>query len=391
MRKLSKTQVFGILAFCIVLLTACGAAGAANPKTEAESIDKVILDCDMGYMNDDALALSMLLQAEKKGTFDLIGITLTGGNTLIDAEFELNGETYKPGWICTGEFLKAAGRTDIPVFRGTDYPAGYTAENIPDLAKFYRELEYLEYGDGYGAIQAYEKVPSGSLINEDAAADFLVEQAKKYPGQLVIIATGPTMNLARAIEKDPAFAGNVKAVYYMGGALGEEYEAVTNKGNTVNAIGGANVTPYAEYNVLYDPLSLYTCLTAGFPKQVLCPGELNIEIENNIVEKLEAGAGKNRIAELWHTWYSAGIPEYPYWDPLTAFAFLYPEKVEQAEEVYVTVNTGRQDPRFGQTSEVTGEIHNNMQEKEKASYGKATVIRKVSGFWDTAIPLLCGE
>ena len=365
----------------ILLLTGCSDEKTSTP-------DRVILDCDMGVMNDDALALSMLLQGESHGNFKVIGITLEGGNFFIDASFETDGVLQTGEWNNTNQFLESVGRTDIPVYKGTDYPTGFTGESISDLVSYYKNADYLPFNDGYGAIHAFDNVINGTLCSSDAASDFMVESVREYPGNVVIIAIGPTMNIAKAIEKDPSFAENVKAVYYMGGALGDCYEAETTTGKKVFAVKGANVTPYAEYNALYDPNALFKCLTAGFPKQYIAPAELSIEYDESVAARLKTAKGDNAVVDRWCKEYGNSVPGYPYWDPIAAFGYLYPECIVNAEERYITVNTDRNDDRFGETTAICPDEYKALSENEKSMYGKATVINEVESFWDKTIELL---
>ena len=385
-RNLTAKQAKRKTALAMVIIFIMLLAGCSDKKTSTP--DRVILDCDMGVMNDDTLALSMLLQGESHGNFEVIGITLEGGNFFIDASFETDGVLQTSEWNNTNQFLESVGRTDIPVYKGTDYPAGFTRESISDLASYYENADYLPFNDGYGAIHAFENTIDGTLCDSDAASDFMVKSVREYPGNVVIIAIGPTMNIAKAIEKDPSFAENVKAIYYMGGALGDCYEAETTTGKKVFAVEGANVTPYAEYNVLYDPNALYQCLTAGFPKQYIAPAELSIEYDDSVVARLKAAEGDNAIADRWCKEYNDTIPGYPFWDPLTAFAYLYPERIVHTEERYITVNTDRNDDRFGETTAICADEYKALSESEKSMYGKAMVINEVEYFWDKTIELL---
>ena len=380
MENKNRKIIISILILLMMLSAVC--AGRKSVP-----VDRVILDCDMGSMNDDALALSMLLQGEKHGGFEVIGITLEGGNTFVDAAFETDGMLQSSGWDNTDQFLESINRTDVPVYKGTDFPLGFTEESIPELTAYYENADYLPFNDGYGAIHAFESTVSGSLCSSDAAAGFMMDSVRKYPGSVVIIAIGPTMNIARAVERDPAFAGNVKAVYYMGGALGDRYEAETIKGEKVFAVAGANVTPYAEYNALYDPDALLTCLTAGFPKQYITPAELNVEYDSCVTERLKA-AGESIVAARWLEQYECSIPGYPYWDPVTAFAYLRPECIADADERYITVNTDRSSDRFGETVAIGAEEYKALPGNEKSKYGMITVINGVESFWDETVALL---
>ena len=392
-RKLTEKQANRKIAaamaiLLIVLPTGCSGGKSLTGAEKTSTQERVILDCDMGVMNDDTLALSMLLQGESHGGFEVIGITLEGGNFFIDASFETDGVLQTGEWNNTNQFLESVGRTDLPIYKGTDYPAGFNEGSISDLAVYYENIDYLPFNDNYGAIHAFENTVSGELCNSDAASDFMIQAVREYPGEVTIIAIGPTMNIARAVEKDPAFAENVKAIYYMGGALGDGYEAETITGKKVYAVEGANVTPYAEYNALYDPNALFECITAGFPKQYIVPAELSIECDASVAAGLKAAEGNNAIADRWCKEYDDSLPEYPYWDPLTAFAYLYPECIVNAEERYVTVNTDRNDDRFGETTAICADEYKALSESEKSMYGRAVVINEMDHFWDKTIELL---
>lgn len=370
--------VFLLLCLCCSL-TAFG---------ETSACPKVILDCDMGWMNDDMLALSMLLKAEAAGQIKLIGITQAGGNNFISADYENYGELQTNQQACTAEFLARVNRADIPVLTGTDYPEGYDSVSIESLAAFYDALRYLQDSDTYGAVHFFRDF-IGEMQDSYDACDFLISCANRYPGQIVIIAIGPTMNLARAVKKDSSFAGKIAAVYYMGGAFGEPYEGLDTKSVPVTAIVGANITPYAEYNACYDAASFETCLTAGFPIQYICPAEVNIEINSEIVNRLDAAnEHHDPIAELWLQSYRSYIQDYPYWDPIAAAAFLNPENMS-AEQRYVAVNTGRNDERYAMTTALSGDEYALLSEAEKSRCGKAYVISEYSGFWEYTIGLLC--
>lgn len=72
---------------------------------------KVILDCDMTYLGDDAMCMCILAQADNIGLIDLLGVTITGGNSFVAS-----------GTNAALNQLEAIGREDIPVYMGTDVP-----------------------------------------------------------------------------------------------------------------------------------------------------------------------------------------------------------------------------------------------------------------------------
>jgi inosine-uridine nucleoside N-ribohydrolase len=184
---------------------------------------KVIYDTDISYLNDDALGLFMLTQADKRGEVDLLGVTTIDGNvSLMDAT------------DLAAQQLELIGREDIPV-----YPA------------------------------------------IDDAADFMIEQVHKYPGQVTIMAVGPATNVAAAIEKDPTFAEAASGIMYLGG--------------NVERPGSSE----EEFNWYYDPMAARTCLGAPFKKQLVVTNDFSrlLTLDKSKFDRLRAYEG-NKITGL---------------------------------------------------------------------------------------------
>ena len=83
------------------------AVEATAENTESTGVKRAILDTDMSYLNDDAIVMFMLAQADKMGDCDFLGVTTVGGNT----------------WSAVGTTaalrqLELIGRSDIPVLYG---------------------------------------------------------------------------------------------------------------------------------------------------------------------------------------------------------------------------------------------------------------------------------
>lgn len=70
------------------------------------------------------------------------------------------------------------------------------------------------------------------------SVDLLIQTIKENPG-LTILATGPLTNLSAAEKKEPGILAQCKYIIAMGGA---------------SKVGG-NVSPVAEFNIWYDPVS----------------------------------------------------------------------------------------------------------------------------------------
>ena len=179
----------------------------------------MLLDCDTGV--DDAVAI---LLTKYLNTLELKAATTVAGNV------EVEHTTRN-----TLQVLELAGMEHIPVYRGAEKPLlceavtahhvhGQNGLNDMTLPKPKREAETLP------------------------AWDAIYEYAKKYEGELVVVAIGPLTNLALAIAKYKELPKLLKRIVIMGGA----------------AVGG-NVTPSAEFNVYDDPEAADMVFTCGAP------------------------------------------------------------------------------------------------------------------------------
>lgn len=181
----------------------------------------VILDVDTGI--DDALAIAYAVRSPE---LELIGVTTCFGNIPVE-EATRNS-------LAVLERL----RCDAPVIAGADRPLGG-----PKRGGYPRHI----HGDnGLGNVRFAAPV---RRAQDGHAADFIIEQVRKRPGQVTLIAVGPLTNLAIALRKDPEIAAGIGRVVVMGGAV---------------RVPG-NVTPHAEANIRADPEAAAIVLDARLP------------------------------------------------------------------------------------------------------------------------------
>ncbi|GAA0473055.1 MULTISPECIES: nucleoside hydrolase [Tatumella] len=171
---------------------------------------KLFFDCDTGI--DDALALGYLLAEKEK--VEIVGIGSVCGNT--DAA---------SGARNTLNLLSLAGAEGIPVAQGN---AGHLC------AAFHNSSQHIHGENGIGDVILAD---SPHPLAAGSAAELLVDLARKYPGELQVLATGPLTNLACALQLEPG--------------LGQLLGQVTLMGGAANAPG--NRTPVAEANIAEDP------------------------------------------------------------------------------------------------------------------------------------------
>lgn len=174
---------------------------------------KVIVDTDLGFASDDAMALLILLQSE---TVDLLGVTVVTGNDWLEQEV-----------ANALRLLEIAGRSDVPVFAGSEIPLLNTQEETNR-----REILFGETSDG-GYKGAWREggpgprdvsPPDGKFAEEKAepthAVNFIIETIHRHPGEVVLAAIGPLTNVALALAKDPSIAPLAKEIIIMGGGIG---------------------------------------------------------------------------------------------------------------------------------------------------------------------------
>jgi purine nucleosidase len=195
-----------------ILLSLCafGAGFAQQPGNM-----KIILDTDIGDDIDDAWALAFLVSHQD---FQPLGVTITHGNT--PARMKI---------AC--KLLHITGRSDIPVAVGRKTSDGY-----------YQQYTWAE--------DFTAKKPIAQ-----PAADFIIEQVKKYPGEVTILAVGPLQNLADALRKEPNLPKLVKRVVLMSGCI---Y-------GTANKPG----TPVREWNVYQSTVDSQLVYGAGLPLTIV--------------------------------------------------------------------------------------------------------------------------
>ena len=194
----------------------------AQPKTQAEAgkPSKVIYDTDPGV--DDAMALYYALAHP---AIDVVGITTTFGNVTVEQA------------AINALYLTAISGYNIPVTKGVETPWCKPGEAPP---------AHIHGADGLGNLT--ERVPTSNPLDPRASAQFIVDMARRQPGEITLVAVGPLGNLSLALKLEPALPTLLREVIIMGGAITEP----------------GNVSPVAEANIWNDPHAADHVFTAGW-------------------------------------------------------------------------------------------------------------------------------
>lgn len=180
---------------------------------------KVILDTDPGA--DDAMALYFALAHPD---IQLVGITTVFGNVTADQA------------TVNALYLARMAGYDIPVAQGAPVPLA-KAPGMPPT--------FIFGDDGLGNLQ--RPAASGGALSM-SAAEYIVDMARKHPGEITLVAIAPQTNLALALKIEPNLPRLLKRVVLMAGTVEEP----------------GNVSPVAEANVWNDPDAADLVFTAGW-------------------------------------------------------------------------------------------------------------------------------
>ena len=168
----------------------------------------LIADVDTGI--DDSLALLYLLASPEA---ELVGITCTAGN--VNArQVAINNLAWLE--LCDGPDVEVALGAEVPIIA----PLMTTEET------------HGPQGIGYAELPA----PTRTLSTRHATQVW-IDHARRRPGEITGLITGPLTNLALAVKLEPELPLLLKRIVVMGGAF-------NHPGNT---------TPTTEWNVAVDP------------------------------------------------------------------------------------------------------------------------------------------
>lgn len=181
----------------------------------------IIIDTDPGVDDFFCIAIGCAFPE----LFDLRAITTIGGNNSTDV-------TTRNAL----DILKLLHREDVPVGRGAD--SYLTNEFDEPVAKFHG-------ANGLGDVE----IPHSDRKPDPLAAwDKIYEQARLFPGELVLVTVGPETNLAMAFQKYPDLRQMIRKIVVMGGSLDR-----------------GNITEYGEANIWHDAEAGRIVFATGVP------------------------------------------------------------------------------------------------------------------------------
>jgi purine nucleosidase len=213
----------------------------------------IVIDVDTGI--DDALAL---LYACASPEIDLRAVTCAAGN--VEA---------RQVAVNTLAVLELAGRPDVEVALGREAPLVRDLITTPET--------HGPRGIGYAELP-----PASHALSSRHAADLIIEEARRVPGELLLVTLAPLTNLAVAVLREPELPRLLRGLVMMAGSY-------RSPGNTA---------PTSEWNVAVDPEAMQVVLRAfGGADATWRPRALGLDVTERAkflpahLERLAARAG----------------------------------------------------------------------------------------------------
>jgi inosine-uridine nucleoside N-ribohydrolase len=197
---------------------------------QSEPRQKIIFDCDLGGDIDDAFAVALVLTSPE---FEVLGLVMDHGNTPKRARIACR-------------MLYECGLESIPVVVGRHTPGivGEQTEPAGDTHQF-------AWAEGFDKIKPIQQ----------NASDFIIENLRKYPGEVILFTVGPVCNIRDVIEKDAGALKQAQKVvsmfgsFYMGYAAGSRPVA---EWNVRGDIGAAKMFVNSGADLLFAGLDITT-------------------------------------------------------------------------------------------------------------------------------------
>ncbi|HYL62581.1 MAG TPA: nucleoside hydrolase [Candidatus Methylomirabilis sp.] len=272
----------------LLVLAPSNSGQAQKPEPAATPREKIIIDTDIGDDIDDAFAVTLALRSPE---LQILDISTTFGDTEARAKI-------------LDRMLGEAGRTDIPVLAGVP-----THTTNPMTQRRYGESGHF------------------ARASHSNAADFILEQIRRQPGQITLVAIGPLVNVGALIAKDPQTFLKLKRVVMMGGSIERGYG---------DPWASPPPPPSAEWNIINDIPAAQKLFLSGVPLYVmpLDSTQLKLDEVKRAFLFRQGTPLTDALTLLYHQW---GQQTPTLFDPMTVAAILNP-KICPVQPMHIRVD-----------------------------------------------------
>jgi inosine-uridine nucleoside N-ribohydrolase len=292
-----------------ILLIVSATAWASDPE-------RLILDTDSAYFNDDGAALVMLLQSPEKT--DVVGVTIVPGNMW-----------PQPGAEAMFRILDLMKRPGISIFLGAQAPLVHTRAMAELEEKQWQSVEWMG-AFGVDPAEALKKVSHASLrrVGHRNGPDYMFETIMNAAVPVTILAIGPMTNLAIAIRLHPELEKKIHRVVFMGGA--------------VHVKAGPNHP--AEFNFWFDPEAARIVLRSGIEHKTMFGLDICNRAQIDKAHFDQIASVKTPVTAMYREDLGKRYAKNPglktyIWDCLAAGYLIDPTFVTKRETAYLDVDT----------------------------------------------------
>jgi inosine-uridine nucleoside N-ribohydrolase len=259
------------------------------------TLEKILLDTDIGSDIDDTVALAYLLRHPR---CDLLGITTASGEPAERAK-------------CASALCIAAGRGDMPIYPGTENPL-LIKQKQPDA----HQKRYLR------------PYPHAKDFPKGEAIEFMRRTIRGNPGEVTLLGIGPMTNIGLLFAADPEIPLLLKQLVLMGGVFTYRY---------------MGETCLSEWNIRCDPHAAAMMYNAPVRRVV----SIGLDVTGQVVmEKEEAiprlGEGLLKVVLDFSGLLDGDRQRIIFHDPLAAAAIFEPGLFTFAKgNIEVELSNGR--------------------------------------------------
>lgn len=304
-----------------ILIVPCLASAQATRQ-------KIIIDTDIGDDIDDAFAVALALSSPE---FEILGITTAWGDTQLRARV-------------VDRLLCETGMDQISIAAGPSTQSKLALDHAPWARSYWKPVRQYP-----------------------PAVDFILDQIKRYPNQITLVAIAPLTNIGAAIERDPETFKKIKRVVMMGGSVYRGY-------NDLGYLPDHGPDP--EYNIASDIASARRLFSSGVRLYVMPLDSTQVKLDEVKRELIfrQSTPLTDALTLLYHLW---GGQTPTLYDPV-AVAFALSPQVCPTQPLHLEVDDN------GYTRAASGSANaevclNSKSEEFFQAYMRRLLTQKLAG------------
>lgn len=337
------------------IVAGAGTTAAAQPAAAAKK--KVFIDQDGAALGTDMISTLAMLQSPD---VEVLGIAVTAGDAWV-----------KAGTAHMLRLLELTGHEKIPVAQGAAFPLINSRELTQVWESQFGEFSYKGAWNPrrYHPPDEVPTPPTGATTLKPIdlhGALFMIQQIRKYPGEVTLWVGGPFTTVALAIGLDPELPSLTRELVLMGA------------GFNVDRGGNHRINGRREFNWWWDPEATRIAMSAPWKKITITPVDISVKtsLSDDLKRRLSASSSKAaQFITKFHPIGQGGGGGGYMWDEISVLAWLDPSIITKQQELYVNIDIDH-GPGYGQTIFVEHVV--------PGPPGEAPQPRKMPSWWRVA-------